>query len=191
MRAALTGGMGCGKTFVLSCFASLGWVSVDCDLISRSLMDHDADVARAVRERLGGGVFNASGKLDRKALAKLVFADYEALDDLERILFPGIRESWERALETAGNRPAIVEIPLLFEKNLEKLFDISVCVTAGRPAQIKRLAGRGFGSNEVLERMARQLPMQEKELRADFVISNNGNTDFTRAQVAQLAGRIV
>ena len=191
MKAALTGGMGCGKTFVLSCFAALGWTTVDCDVIARRLLTEDANVARAVRTRFGDGVFDASNRIDRKALAALAFADDAALDDLESLLHPSIREGWERAVAASSNKPVIVEIPLLFEKNLEKLFDISVCVTAGRPAQLMRLAGRGFGRNEALARMARQLPMREKELRADFVISNNGNLDFTRAQVAQLAGRIV
>jgi dephospho-CoA kinase len=93
--------------------------------------------------------------------------------------------------ETPRNEHAIVEIPLLFEKNLEKFFDISVCVTTDEETQLTRLAQRGFERKEALLRMARQLPAKEKELRADFVILNNGNTDFTRKQVSLLASRII
>ena len=183
--------MGCGKSFVLSCFSDLGWAVIDCDDISRDLMDNDADTISAVRGRFGDAYFDEQGRLNRKMLAKLVFNETEALDDLEKILGPKINQKWMDFLATTPkNTPAIVEIPLLFEKNLEKFFDISVCVTVDEETQLARLAKRGFGKNEALLRIKTQLPIGEKELRADFAITNNGNKDFTRTQVALLASRI-
>ena len=191
MKIALTGGMGCGKTFVLSCFKKCGWVTVETDAITRSILADDASVAAEIKIKFGEKVFDSAGKIDRKALAARVFCDETELRTLEDILHPRIQTEWENVIREAGNTPAIVEIPILFEKKLEKLFDISVCVTASRHTQIARLAQRGFGREEALARMARQLPMREKELRADFVISNNGNPELTQAQVTQLTGRIV
>jgi len=176
--------MGCGKSFVLALFREAGWTTVDCDEIARRLLSSDASVIANVRS-LFGDAYVASGGVDRKALAALVFADIAALTQLENVLQPRIRAEWERVLADSAGGPAIVEIPLLFEKNLEKLFDISVCVSAGAKTQLQRLARRGVTRSDALARMARQLPLAQKELRAGFVISNNGNQDFTRAQVAR------
>jgi dephospho-CoA kinase len=128
--------------------------------------------------------------IDRAAVASRVFGDESALHELEGILHPRVRASWQKAVEDSGRASTIVEIPLLFEKNLEKLFDLNVCVSASLPTQTERLAKRGFSESEVWARMARQLPLQEKELRADYVISNNGTPQSARAQVAELIGKI-
>lgn len=186
MHAALTGGMGSGKTFVLSCFRELGWLTVECDAITKDLLAGDKDVASAIFDKFGPDVFDTNGAINRKALASIVFADEIKLRALEDIMHPPVRREWTRMLEQAGNRNAIVEIPLLFEKKLEKLFKISVCVTVSAPTQIERLALRGFTKDEALARISRQMPLSDKELRADFVIQNNGNKDHTRAQVARL-----
>ena len=184
MKAALTGGMGCGKSFVLSVFREAGWTTVDCDVLARKLLDSDPEVCARVREIFGPEAVLPRGGVNRPFVAAKAFPDAALLATLEAILQPRIREEWERALEASQDAPAIVEIPLLFEKNLEKLFDISVCVSAGAKTQLERLARRGVGRNDALARMAKQMPLAQKELRADFVISNNGTQDFTRAQIA-------
>jgi dephospho-CoA kinase len=190
MKIGLTGGMGCGKSFVLSCFAELGWATVESDAIVRRLLEGDSNVADALRIRFGRGVFGPDGRPDRAAIARQVFADTDSLRDLEAILHPRVRVEWERQAAASSSGKVVVEIPLLFEKKLEKHFDLSVCVTASQPTQLERLAGRGFGKDEALARMARQLPLHEKEQRSDFVISNNGIPSTTRAQVRLLASRL-
>jgi dephospho-CoA kinase len=191
MHVALTGGMGSGKTFVLSCFKAEGWVTAECDAINRDLIAHNPTVAVLLKEAFGEAVFNASGTVDRKALAGIVFGNEARLRLLEEIMHPLVRKEWTRILDEAGAQPAIVEIPLLFEKKLEKLFKVSVCVTVSKPTQIARLAGRGFTEAEALARISKQMPLQEKELRASYVILNNGNQDYTRAQVARLTHILV
>jgi dephospho-CoA kinase len=191
MQVALTGGMGSGKTFVLSCFRDFGWNVVECDAIARDLLEHDPEVACSVRGTFGGSVFRKDGSIDRKALAAVVFADSDKLRILEEILHPLIHREWMGILNNCPDKPGIVEIPLLFEKNLEKLFKVSVCVTVSGPTQIERLARRGFTEAEARARIARQMPLDKKELRADYVILNNGNPDYTRAQVARLTTLLV
>ena len=191
MQVALTGGMGSGKTFVLSCFREFGWNVVECDAIARDFLEHDPDVARSIREIFGGSVFRNEGSIDRKALAAVVFQNSEKLLILEDILHPLVQREWIEVLNSHPDKPGIVEIPLLFEKNLEKLFKVSVCVTVSGPTQIERLARRGFTEAEARARIARQMPLDKKELRADYVILNNGNPDYTRAQVARLTTLLV
>lgn len=190
MQIALTGGMGCGKSFVLGCFAERGWTTIETDAITRQLLTDDPEVSEALRNCFGEVVFSPDGRIDRAAVARRVFSDAEALRALEEILHPRIRSRWERLSRESVN-PVIVEIPLLFEKKLEKNFELSVCVTASRQIQLLRLARRGVDRADALRRIGSQLPVQEKERRADYVISNNGEASFTRAQVHLLIERIL
>ena len=183
MRVGLTGGMGCGKSTVLRQFAANGWRTVESDALVRHLLSEDAAVIAALGAKFGPPVVIA-GTVDRTALAALVFSDADALHWLEELLHPRVREAWQRESLSAGN--VVVEIPLLFEKNLENNFDLNVCVTASLPTQLERLKQRGVSRGQALARMARQLPLAEKERRSDYVISNNGTAEFTQRQVSSL-----
>jgi dephospho-CoA kinase len=85
----------------------------------------------------------------------------------------------------------IVEIPLLFEKDLEKEFDFTVCVASDPGVQAERLAQRGLPPQEAAQRIARQLPLAQKIERADFVLTNNGSLDFLRDQVLRLTHQLM
>jgi dephospho-CoA kinase len=183
MHLGLTGGMGCGKSSVLNFFSENGWHCVESDAVVRSLLENDSEVISAVRDRFGPNVVEG-GKVNRASLGAAVFNDAAALRWLEELLHPRVRAQWQASI--AAHPRAVVEIPLLYEKNLENQFDLNVCVTAGLSTQLERLAKRGFSREQALARMARQLPLAEKEKRADVVISNNGTLDFTRMQVVHL-----
>lgn len=190
MKIGLTGGMGCGKTLVLSIFRELGAATMESDAIVRNILASDGDVKDSLSRRFGADVIGQNGEVDRKAVARRVFANEQELRWLEELLHPKVRQEWTQWLAGRPERVKVVEIPLLFEKNLEKQFDMTVCVSADPATQVERLAQRGFTAEQARERMARQLPLEEKERRASFVISNNGHVDFTRAQMAQLASTL-
>jgi dephospho-CoA kinase len=171
--------------------AELGWTRVDSDEIVRDLLARDDNVKTAVGARFGAGVLSADGAINRRALADVVFADPEALSDLEAILHPRVRATWQAAVaQHAGGGRLVVEIPLLFEKGLEKEFDFTVCVACDPGVQAERLASRGFSPQEASRRIARQLPLAQKIERADFVITNNGSLDFLRSQVTRLVEQL-
>lgn len=186
VRVGLTGGMGCGKSSVLGYFKELGCRTIDTDAVVKQLLDEDAAVQEQLLGRFGSDVV-AGGQVNRKALAAAVFGDAAQLQWLEALLHPRVRQHWLEAIEQDATSTWVVEIPLLFEKNLENHFEMIVCVSVSVPTQLERLAGRGFTREQSLARMAHQLPLEEKERRADFVISNNGSLHSTRLQVAQLA----
>lgn len=175
--------MGCGKSTVLGFFKESGWYCVESDAVVRALLSEDADVISAVGAHFGAEVV-AGGQVDRAALARQVFGNAGALQWLEALLHPRVRSVWKAAL--ADHPRVVVEIPLLFEKNLENEFDLTVCVSAGLPTQLQRLVQRGHSREQALARMTHQLPLADKERRAGYVISNNGTAGFARAQVAQL-----
>ncbi|MGH8018872.1 MAG: dephospho-CoA kinase [Opitutaceae bacterium] len=187
MVVGLTGGIGCGKSTVAAMLVGLDWGRVDADAIVRELLSSDAATIAEVRERFGAEVLAPGGEVDRQTLAALVFPDPAALNDLEAILHPRVRQAWKAASAVRPPEHWVIEIPLLFEKGLEKEVDFTLCVASDAKVQAQRLANRGLSPQEASQRIARQLPLAQKIERADFVITNNGSLAFLQDQVTRLA----
>ena len=187
----LTGGIGCGKSTALGIFESLGAETFDSDSIVKELLDGDGEVRRCLTKRLGERIVGDLGKVDRERLAGIVFNDSEELRWLENLLHPLVRNHWETRVRAAPETFWVVEIPLLFEKKLEKLFDFTVCVSASQSLQLARLREKGLTVDQARLRIDRQLPLDEKLSRADFVLSNNGSVEFLREQVSILKTEIL
>ena len=187
MILGLTGGMGCGKSVVAGLFEQIGWARVDTDQIVRDLLGGSAEAISAVRAAFGAAVITDDGEVDRRALARVVFEDRVALATLEEILHPMVRIRWKAATGRRPEVPWVVEIPLLFEKGLEKEVDFTLCIASDPVVQAQRLASRGLSPQEASQRISRQLPLAQKIERADFVIINNGSLSFLEDQVIRLA----
>ncbi|HEY5388994.1 MAG TPA: dephospho-CoA kinase, partial [Solirubrobacteraceae bacterium] len=128
----LTGGLGAGKSTALEQFALLGAAVLSTDDVVHELYETDT-VTGAVRERFGDGVFDSSGRVDRRALGERVFAQPAEREWLEALLWPLVAERtqhWHAQL--AGLEPppraAIVETPLLFEAGGERRFAATIAV---------------------------------------------------------------
>ncbi|MGE9293267.1 MAG: dephospho-CoA kinase [Puniceicoccales bacterium] len=186
IKLGLTGGIGCGKSTAGALFEKGGFRVVDCDRIVRDLLESDAGVHTALRERFGEQVMLPEGGVDRAAIAAVVFQDAEALKWLESLLHPLVEGVWRDRLNSDPEANWCVEIPLLFEKNLEKHFDFTVCLASSEAVQLDRLAARGLSRDQAKARIQRQLPLDQKISRADFVLFNDGSQDFLRQQVFQL-----
>ena len=186
MVIGLTGGFGCGKSTVRRISEKSGAQTEDADQVVHTLLRSDSVVREALRGRYGDEILDARGEVDRRRVGKIVFARANELEWLEKLLHPRVHKAWE---DRVGRRPSdvwVVEIPLLFEKNLEKSFEFTVCVSASRVVQYARLMLAGHSEAQIKGRSSRQLPLSEKILRADFVISNNGTIEFVREQTEQL-----
>lgn len=187
MVVGLTGGMACGKSTVAAELAELGWGTVDSDEVVRELLREDAATIGAVRATFGDDVIGPDGGVDRRRMAGIVFSDSGKLKQLEDILHPKVRVRWKAVVAAPTPVGWVVQIPLLFEKGLEKEVDFTVCVACDATVQAQRLACRGLSPQEASQRIARQLPLSEKIERADFVITNNGTPAFLQDQVNRLA----
>jgi len=189
LRVALTGGIGTGKTHVLGRLAAAGVAVIDADRVVHALMEPGGAVTAAVAARFGPGTLGADGRVDRKRLGGLVFADTGARRDLEAIVHPAVYAAIERWLsETArdGAALAVADIPLLYETGRASAFD-RVIVTACPPeVQVNRVMERdGIGEAAARQRLAAQLPIEEKAGRADFVIRTDGTFEETNRQVEE------
>ena len=127
------------------------------------------------------------GTLDRRALGRVVFGDPSKLETLEKILRPRVRAqvSEEKVkLAYRGHKAAFYDVPLLYEKNMEKDFNHVIVVSA--PEEVRRqrvLARTGWTEAEFNERQSRQLPAELKEKKASVVIKNTGDLEKLRGEI--------
>ena len=177
LTIALTGGIACGKSTVSAMLAQLGASIIDADQISRSLTAPGGPALPAIRQAFGDGVFHADGTLNRPALSAVVFADAQAIQQLNAITHPLVQQQMEAQLETCrknGANIVILDVPLLFEANMQHMGDLVACVTAPEDIQIARMKSRnGYSREEALSRIRNQMPVGEKAARSDVVIDTN------------------
>ena len=186
----LTGGIACGKSNVSDALGQLGAVIVDGDRLSRQLTAEGGAALPEIRKAFGAEVFTQGGKLDRKALARAIFADSGARERLDGIMQPMILELIRTEMEHAqkcGAQVCVLDMPLLYEKRLDLLCDTVWCVALPEETQLSRLMARdGLSVEEARQRMASQLPAAEKARRADVVIDTSGSVEETRAKIPPL-----
>jgi dephospho-CoA kinase len=191
VAVAVTGGIGAGKSETLRAFERHGAAVISSDEIVHELLREDAEVRRAVLERLGEGVLGEDGQIDRAKVGQVVFADPEALGWLEALLHPRVVTRylrWREELAAQPNPPAVcvTEVPLLYEVGGETRFDKVVVVTAPPEVRISRRIG------PMRDREQRLIPDEEKARRADFVYVNDGTLadldSFVSGVVATLSG---
>lgn len=190
MRVALSGGVGSGKSTVAARLARHGAVVVDADAIAREVVEPGTPGFQAVVERFGDAVV-ADGRLDRPALAKIVFADDQARRDLNAIVHPLVGQ---RVAELADAAPPdavlVYDVPLLAEGGNRDGFDVVVMVLADREVRLERLEKRGMTREDAQARMAAQASDEQRRAMADEVIENNGSADELGAAVDALWQRL-
>ncbi len=187
----LTGGMGCGKSTVAAIFAERGFRRLDADQVVRDELLPSAEIATAIRDRLGAAMLASDGRVRRDKVAEKVFSDPAALAWLEDLLHPRLMARWSEVFAAEKGVAFIVEVPLLFEKGLENWFDSVVCVTADSATQLRRLEQRGVPPELARQRLVKQLPLARKCELADHVLLNNGSLSFLQEQVHTLADRLL
>jgi dephospho-CoA kinase len=171
----LTGGIGAGKSTALEALERLGAASLSTDAVVHDLYD-SPEVREAVVARFGSEVLR-DGAIDRPSLARLAFGAGDGRAWLEQLLWPSVGArvaAWRGELEgrTPPPRAAVVEVPLLFEAEMESIFDATIAVIAEEETRHRRASQRGHQALD--ERAARQLSQQEKSQRATYTVVNDG-----------------
>jgi dephospho-CoA kinase len=191
----LTGGIACGKTTVAKMFGDLGIPVIDADDLAREVVEPGTPGLEQIVREFGRGVLDGSGSLDRKKVGDLVFGDEAARDELNAIMHPLIRAAGSERIMAHQDDPApylLYEAALLVETSSYKAFSGLIVVSAEESLQRLRLIARdGFTVAEANARIASQLPLARKIAVADHVVTNNGDLDGTRRQVAEVHDKLV
>jgi len=186
----LTGGLGSGKSEALAAAERLGAAVLSSDMVVHDLLGTE-EVREMLHERWGDRVV-ADGAVNRMAVAEIVFGDPAELSWLEGALFPlvGVQiGEWRAGLEETGEVDvAVVEVPLLFEAEIESLFDATIAVVADEALRAERAAARGHENVEGRE--GRQLTQDEKVARADHVVRNDGSLEELEVAMAEVLNEI-
>ncbi len=185
--------MGSGKSTVASILAGLGCVVADADALARLALQ-EPHIRDTIAGWWGPGVLDASGGIDRKAVARIVFDRPEELKRLESLVHPWIRQR-QRELFAAAPREAkalVIDAPLLFEAGLDRECDAVIFVEADREARLARVsATRGWTAAELDRREGSQLPLDEKRMRADYTVVNDGDLDGLTDQVRRILEQLI
>lgn len=191
----LTGGIACGKSTISLTLKELGAVIIDGDVLSRELTAEGGAALPAIRKAFGDEVFHPDGTLNRRVLGAVVFADDRAREMLDAIMQPMLREMIQRGIEDARESDAavcVLDMPLLYEKELDPLCGRVWCAYIPREIQLERLMQRdGFTLEEAESRLRSQLPAEEKAARADVVIDTSSPIQYTKECVISLYAKEV
>lgn len=190
----LTGGLGSGKSTVAQILRKKGIAVIDADRKAREVIEKGSEGFQEVVDAFGPQVLGPDQEINRSELARLVFQSAALKEKLESIIHPKIQEAVrsERSyLQDQGLQIAFYDVPLLFEKNLQKQFDAVLVVFAPKELQIQRVRERNQWSlDEIESRLQNQVSLDQKKNQADYVIENTGTLLELEAQVEKTLEQI-
>lgn len=181
----LTGGIGSGKSTVSALLAARGAIIIDADAIARELQAPGTPLVLALRDRFGGSIVDEQVALVRPALASIVFADPEALKDLNKIVHPAIAKEMDRRLEEQRDTDHVVvlDIPLLAENPRKGLSGVVVVDIPTELAVDRLIEFRSMAKDDAEARIAQQASREDRIAIADKVIDNSGDLESLSDQV--------
>jgi dephospho-CoA kinase len=172
----LLGGVASGKSTVAALLARRGFLHLDADALARQAVERP-EVRQALAARFGSDLYDGEGNLDRALLARRAFADPSATAKLNAIVHPWVRDRLVEGLDSAAQRPVVLDVPLLLESPLAERVDTWLLVEAPEDAREARAAQRGWSPGERARREARQADLVAKRRRADRVLENSGTIE--------------
>jgi dephospho-CoA kinase len=191
VNVGLTGGLGSGKSTVAALLGERGAVIIDADVVAREVVRAGTPGFAAIVARFGPGVVGPDGELKRAGLARIVFADSNALDDLNAIVHPLVGSRSAELVAAAPPGAVVVhDIPLLAENGMADRFDAVVVVEADREIRLARLAERGLTRAEAEARMTAQANDEQRRAIADEIVRNDGDLDSLARQIDRLWDRL-
>jgi dephospho-CoA kinase len=191
LRVGLTGGLACGKTFVAQTLSELGCHIIQADELGHAVLLPDGEAYRPVLAEFGDGVLDGRGFIDRRKLAASVFDDPEKLKKLSSIVHPAVARRQEQMVdELRKSDPAgiaVVEAAILVETGSYTRFDRLIVVACTERQQVERAMHRAsYTREEVLARLSRQLPLEEKKRVAHYIIDTSGTKEHTVEQTRKV-----
>ena len=189
-KIGITGNIGSGKSILSTIFRTIGIPVYDCDTEAKRLMQKDAHTRNKIKEAFGEKCYTSNGELDRKHLASIIFTDASALQRINSIVHPRVKEDFEEWSKKQSNPSVAIESAILFECGLRDSVDIAITVYADRETCITRACRRSNATREDIEqRLNEQIPAESLIAKSDYAICNNPDTPLL-PQINALLGKI-
>ncbi len=199
LKVGLTGGIACGKSYVLAELRKSGAYPLDADEIAHSVITPEGTAYSEVIDAFGSEILTSDRIIDRKKLGAIVFSDRAALDRLNQIVHPHVFAEEKRqilAIEADVGETErgllVIDAALMIEVGTYRNYD-SVIVVYCRPAvQLHRLMQRdNLSSEEALKRIQSQMPVLRKLRYADYVVDNSGERTESRRQIRGILAQLI
>lgn len=190
----LTGGIASGKSTVSRVFASRGVAIVDADVIAREVVEPGKPALAELVEAFGTDILDSDGRMDRKKVGAMVFADPSKRATLDSVIGPHLLMECLKQVEEKKKEHKIVcfDAPLLVEKGLFRYFRPIVVVYCAVETQILRMKNRnGFTEEEARQRLAAQASTEDRLKYADYIISTDNTMDETKTLAFQVLDFII
>ena len=190
LNVGLTGGIACGKSTVSQMFVRLGAYLIDFDVIAHEVQDPGKPAWQEIVDYFGRDILDQDKKINRIKMAAIVFNHPESLKVLNDIVHPRVYQEWQSSLEkikaSDPHAIALSDVPLLFEGQMQFLFDLTILVMIPAKEQINRLITRnGISPEEAMLRLSCQMPIDDKISLADIVIDNQESIANTEKRVEE------
>jgi dephospho-CoA kinase len=198
LRVGLTGGIACGKSTVAAMMSMLGCHVLEADNLAHDLIEPGQPAYDEVVREFGAGILADDKRVDRAALARIVFGNPARLETLNKIVHPRVLEVTDKEFARIAREDptgvAVLAAALLIEAGYDAHLDRLVVVWCRPEQQIVRLtdhaSGRGMTRAEAEQRIAAQMPLDRKKSMADDLVDASGTLDATRRQVSALVNRL-
>jgi dephospho-CoA kinase len=195
LKVGLTGGYATGKTCVARELERLGCHVIYADELGHKVLLPDGEAYEGTLQAFGRNILNADGTIDRKRLAEIAFASPEHLEKLSGLVHPAVIRLEERLLEDFERQDphgiAVVEAAILIETGRHAVFDRVILTSCDEETQMARGMKRDRATREeVLARLAKQLPLHQKERHAHYIVDTSGRKEETARQVQRVYGEL-
>lgn len=186
LHVGITGGIGSGKTTVCKIFETLSVPVYYADDRAKELMIKDEEVVQKIKQLFGEDAYLKSGALNRKHIAQSAFKDKNVLNQLNAIVHPAVFVDTQRWYGFHQHKPyTLYEAAIMFESGSSRMMDKMITVFAPLEDRIERTIKRDKMSlDEVMERISKQMPEEEKIRKADFVIYNDHSVSLIEQVLA-------
>ena len=192
MILGLTGGIGTGKSTVANMLREKNIPVVDTDSISKEIIEYP-EIIEKIKAEISSKIFNNENKLDRKKLSEIVFENKDKLKKLNEIMHPIIlKKMWEEVEKLKKDyKIIVVDIPLLFEINMEKEVDKILLIYASKEIQLKRIMERdGRTREEAIKIINSQMPLYKKREKSDYIIQNNDSLEKLKKNLDKVVQKL-
>jgi dephospho-CoA kinase len=187
IKVGITGSIGSGKSTFAGFIAQAGYKVINADLLAKEILSADEKIKKKIISAFGDEAY-VDNKLNKKYLAEKVFSNPQNVVKINSIVHPEVKKQIDFLIkeELSKNNFVFVEAALIYEADMEKMFDYVVLITADENIRLKRAAGsKSFDEDDFKKRNENQIKDEEKSKRADFVFVNNSSEEHLK-QKAEL-----